>query len=87
MLSHLSSSSPGVADTTYFGMAFIWSAKGSPARYATRDGDALTTVSVCGNSAGAEETTRRAAAFVQEILPGTTVSPPRVTTGEVILTF
>ncbi len=32
VLSHVSSSSPSVPDTTYFGMAFIWSANGSPAR-------------------------------------------------------
>ena len=35
MLFHVSSSSPSVADTTYFGMAFIRSANGSPARRAT----------------------------------------------------
>ena len=32
VLSHVSSSSRSVADTTYFGMAFIRSANGSPAR-------------------------------------------------------
>jgi len=32
VLSHVRSSSPSVSDTTYFGMAFIWSANGSPAR-------------------------------------------------------
>ncbi len=61
--------------------------EGFVAYYAARDGEALTTVSVCRDSAGAEETTRRAAAFIQEILPGTTVSPPRVATGEVVLSF
>lgn len=60
---------------------------GFVAYYAARDGDAVTTVSVCRDSAGTEETTRRAAAFIREILPGTTMSPPRVGTGEVILSF
>lgn len=61
--------------------------EGFVAYYAARDGEALTTVSVCRDSAGVEETTRRAAAFIQEILPGTTVGPPRVAVGEVVLSF
>ncbi len=49
---------------------------------------ARTVMTICARvAAGVEETTRRAAAFIQEILPGTTVSPPRVASGEVILSF
>jgi heme-degrading monooxygenase HmoA len=61
--------------------------EGFVAYHAARDGDTVTTVSVCRDRAGAEETTRRAAAWVQENLPGTTVSPPRVGTGEAFLSF
>lgn len=61
--------------------------EGFVAYYAARDGDTVTTVSVCKDRAGAEETTRRAAAWVQENLPGTTVNPPQVGTGEVFLSF
>ena len=61
--------------------------EGFVAYYAARDGDAVTTVSVCNDRAGADETTRRAAAWVQENLPGATISPPRVGTGEAFLSF
>jgi hypothetical protein len=61
--------------------------EGFVAYYAARDGDTLTTVSVCRDRAGADETTRRAAAWVEENIPGTTVSPPQVSTGEVFLSF
>ena len=65
----------------------LTSVEGFVAYHAARDGDTVTTVSVCSDRAGAEETTRRAAAWVQENLPGATVSPPQVRTGEVFLSF
>ena len=66
----------------------LTSVDGFVAYYAARgEGDKVTTVSVCRDSAGTEETTRRAAALVQEMLPGTTMSPPQVGTGEVVLSF
>ena len=55
--------------------------------HAARDGDTMITVSICTDRDGAEETTQRAAAWVEENLPDVTVSPPRVVTGEVFLTF
>lgn len=61
--------------------------QGFVAYYAAREGDSVTTVSICQDRAGAEETTKQAGALVQKYLPGTTMSPPRVGTGEVILNF
>lgn len=61
--------------------------EGFVAYYAARDGDTVTTVSVCTDRAGAEETTKRAAALVQKYLPGTTMSPPQVGMGEVVISF
>jgi len=61
--------------------------EGFVAYHAARDGDKVTTVSVCRDRAGADETTRRAAAWVEENVPGTTVSPPQVATGEVFISF
>jgi len=61
--------------------------EGFVAYHAARDGDTITTVSVCKDRAGTEETTKRAAAWVQENLSGATISPPRVSTGEVFLSL
>ena len=55
--------------------------------HAARDGDTMTTISICNDRAGAEETTRRAAAWVQENLQGTTINPPQVGTGETFISF
>jgi len=66
----------------------LTSVDGFVAYYAARgEGDKVTTVSICRDSAGTEETTRRAAALVQEMLPGTSMSPPQVGTGEVVISF
>lgn len=55
--------------------------------HAIRDGDTITTVSICNDRAGTEETTRRAAAWLQENLSGSTISPPVVRTSEAFLSF
>jgi hypothetical protein len=52
----------------------------------TSDGNAVT-VSVFDDQAGAEESTRAAAAWVAENLADLSVSPPQVTTGEVAFSF
>ncbi len=52
----------------------------------TSDGNAVT-VSVFDDQAGAEESTRAAAAWVGENLADLAISPPQVTTGEVTLSF
>ena len=60
---------------------------GFQAYYAVRDGDALTTVTVCEDAAGTDASTGMAAQWVQENLPDLTASPPEVNGGDVILTF
>ena len=52
----------------------------------TTDGNAVT-VSVFDDQAGAEESTRAAAAWLSENLADLSVSPPQVTTGEVAFSF
>ncbi len=54
--------------------------------YATRDGDTITSVSVCDDKAGCDESTRIAAGWVREHvtpLPGS----PEISGGEVFLNF
>jgi hypothetical protein len=50
-------------------------------------GDSLTTITVCEDKAGVEETSRRAAAWVRENLPGTTIGAPSLSSGEVFVSF
>lgn len=57
--------------------------EGFVAYYAARDGDAVTTVSVCEDRAGVDETTRRAAGWIKENMPDATFGPPTVSVGEV----
>ena len=52
----------------------------------TTDGNAVT-ISVYDDQAGAEESTREAAAWVAENLADLGLSPPQVTTGEVAFSF
>ena len=54
---------------------------------AIRDGEQLTTITVFADQAGTEETSRRAAAWVKENMPATTMGAPTVRQGEVIVTF
>jgi hypothetical protein len=77
----------GMAERTDDIKELLTGVEGFVAYHAARDGDTVTTVSICKDRAGTEETTRRAAAWVQENLPGTTSGPPRIRTGEVFLSF
>ena len=65
----------------------LGSVEGLVAYYAARDGDNVTTVSVCNDRAAAEETTQRAASMMQKYLPGSHIRPPRVHAGEVLISF
>jgi hypothetical protein len=60
---------------------------GFRAYYLVRTDDGVTSVSVYDGRAGAEGSTRVAAAWVAENLPDLQVSPPQVRTGEVVLDF
>jgi hypothetical protein len=52
------------------------------AYYATRDGEAVTTVTVCDSREGTQESTRRAREWVKQNLPNASIAPPQVTQGE-----
>lgn len=60
---------------------------GFNAYYALRDGDALTTVTVCNDAAGTTRSTGVAAEWVKENVPGLEASPPEVSEGDVFITF
>jgi len=60
---------------------------GFNAYYAVRDGDKLTTITVCADDAGTELSTARAGEWVRENLPELTASPPQVSEGDVFLSF
>ena len=63
--------------------------KGVPgfvAYYALRNGDIVTSVTVCNDKAGTEESTRRAAEWVKENVKGT-ISAPGINSGDVFLSF
>lgn len=63
------------------------SVDGMKAYYAVRNGDALTTITICEDHEGTEESTARAAAWVRDNLPDLVASAPEVSDGEVFLTF
>lgn len=60
-------------------------APGFVAYYAVRDGEALATVTICDDRAGADASTRRAAQWVRDNLPGVRVPPPEAIGGEVFI--
>ena len=60
---------------------------GFVAYYAARDGDKLTSITICNDRAGTEESNRVAAAWVKENLPNAKMSAPTVRQGEVFIDF
>ena len=54
---------------------------------AVRSGDSLTTITVCDDQAGADETTRRAAQWVRDNLPDAKITPETVRSGEVFISL
>lgn len=58
---------------------------GFVAYYAIRAGDGLATVTICRDQAGTQESSRRAAEWVRQNLPGTSIGSPEITEGEVFL--
>jgi hypothetical protein len=55
--------------------------------YVLRLAEGTSTVSLFENEEGVEESSRAAAAWLKENLPGMNVQPPYVTAGEVVLAF
>jgi len=67
--------------------ALLRSVPGFVAYYTLQTGNDLTTITVCDDQAGTAESTRRAAAWVQENVLGVTLTRPEVIAGEVFLQF
>ncbi len=67
--------------------ALLASVPGFVAYYCLRSGDELTTVSICRDRAGTDETAFRAADWVRANLPPNAVASPEVTTAELLLDF
>ena len=65
----------------------IGTVPGFVAYYAARDGDQMTSITVCNDRAGVEESSRRAAAWVKENLPNAKIGAPVVRQGEVFINF
>ena len=54
---------------------------------AFRSGNGGTTVTVCQDKAGTDESSNRAATWIKENASGTSVSPPEITEGSTVLQF
>ncbi len=54
--------------------------------YAIRNGDIVTSVTVCQDKAATDETTKRAAAWVKENVKGT-INPPGINEGDTFISF
>jgi hypothetical protein len=59
---------------------------GFVAYYSMRDGDNVTSVTVCEDKAGTDESTRRAAAWVKENVKGA-LAAPRISEGKPFISF
>jgi hypothetical protein len=59
--------------------------QGFIAYYAIRDGEALATITVCADREGADESSRRSAAWVRENMAGVRVTAPEAYGGEVFI--
>jgi hypothetical protein len=62
---------------------------GFRAYYAARttDGGGAMTITICGDKAGTDESTRRAGEWVRANLAGASMNPPEVTEGETYINF
>jgi len=63
----------------------ISGAPGFIAYYAIRDGEALATITVCNDRAGADESSRMTATWVRENMAGVRVTAPEAYGGEVFI--
>ena len=60
---------------------------GFVAYYMIKTPDGATSVTVCDDRAGCDESTRRAANWLRQNLPNLKLSPPQVTVGELAFKF
>lgn len=65
----------------------ISSVPGFVAYYATRDGDNMTSITVCDDKAGTDESTRRAATWVKENVKESQPGTPDISSGDVFISF
>jgi hypothetical protein len=65
----------------------IGAVPGVRAYYLIRTADGTTSVTVCEDADGAEESNRAAAAWIRENMPDAAGSPPRVTAGEILISL
>ena len=56
------------------------------AYYAVRDGDSMTSVTVCQDKTGTDESTRRAGVWVKANVQGA-IAPPRINEGDTFISF
>lgn len=66
--------------------AIISAVPGFISYYAVRDGDNMTSITVCQDKTGTDESTRRAAAWVKENVQGG-VGAPRISEGDSFISF
>ena len=64
----------------------ITTVPGFIAYYAIRNGDTVTSVTVCQDKAGTDESTKRAAAWVKENVKGS-INPPGINEGDTFISF
>ena len=55
--------------------------------YCLHNSEGVTTITICDNRKGCDESTRLAADWLKHNLPNLKLTPPRVVTGEVTLAF
>lgn len=85
------SGNPGLADALVENQAeverIITAIDGFKSYYLIRTGDGAASISVFETEAGAEESTRAAAAWLRENLPDIGGTAPTVSSGEVVIDF
>ncbi len=65
--------------------ALISSVPGYHAYYLVRGDDATTSITICSDRAGTDESNRIAAAWLRENMPDAAVATPQVTAGDVVM--
>jgi len=65
--------------------ALISGIPGFRAYYLVRGDDATTSITICDDRAGAEQSNKVAAGWLRENLSDVTVAPPQVTAGDIVI--
>jgi hypothetical protein len=67
--------------------ALIEPIEGFRAYYMVRATDGAASITVCEDQAGADESNRRAAEWIQQNMPEIAVAPPEVSAGDVVISL